>query len=166
MKTENTLRTVRNSLLCFFTALGAGFLVACGGGGSPATSSPQEFRAYLFDSAVKGVEYSGPTGNGSTGNGGVFPASDGGMFEFSIGATTLGTVQVNSDWPYVTPADFDGVDEERVIAIARIMQGLDGNTPKDGISIPRSARVNLGAMNLLADARIVGASKTTGGFGY
>ena len=139
MKTGNTLRAARNSLLCFFMALGAGFLVACGGGGG-ATS--QEFPAYLFDSAVKGVEYSGPTGNGSTGNGGVFPASDGGMFEFSIGATTLGSVRVNSDWPYVTPADFDDVDEERVIAIARIMQGLDGNTPEDGISIHRSARTD------------------------
>ena len=139
MKTGNTLRAARNSLLCFFMALGAGFLVACGGGGG-ATS--QEFPAYLFDSAVKGVEYSGPTGNGSTGNGGVFPASDGGMFEFSIGATTLGSVRVNSDWPYVTPADFDDVDEERVIAIARIMQGLDGNTPEDGISISRFARTD------------------------
>ena len=142
MKTGNTLRAARNSLLCFFMALGAGFLVACGGsGGGDATS--QEFPAYLFDSAVKGVEYSGPTGNGSTGNGGVFPASDGGMFEFSIGATTLGSVRVNSDWPYVTPADFDDVDEERVIAIARIMQGLDGNNnPADGISIPRFARTD------------------------
>ena len=141
MKTGNTLRAARNSLLCFFMALGAGFLVACGGsGGGDATS--QEFPAYLFDSAVKGVEYSGPTGNGSTGNGGVFPASDGGMFEFSIGATTLGGVRVNSDWPYVTPADFDDVDEERVIAIARIMQGLDGNTPEDGISISRFARTD------------------------
>ena len=156
MKPGNTLRAARNSLLCFFMALGAGFLVACGGGGG-ATS--QEFPAYLFDSAVKGVEYSGPTGNGSTGNGGVFPASDGGMFEFSIGATTLGSVRVNSDWPYVTPADFDDVDEERVIAIARIMQGLDADgDPKNGISIPRSARANLGSANLLAHARIVGGS--------
>ena len=140
------------------------FLVACGGsGGGDATS--QEFPAYLFDSAVKGVEYSGPTGNGSTGNGGVFPASDGGMFEFSIGATTLGSVRVNSDWPYVTPADFDDVDEERVIAIARIMQGLDGNNnPADGISIPRSARANLVSVDLLADFSIVGASKRTDGF--
>ena len=158
MKTGNTLRAARNSLLCFFMALGAGFLVACGGsGGGDATS--QEFPAYLFDSAVKGVEYSGPTGNGSTGNGGVFPASDGGMFEFSIGATTLGSVRVNSDWPYVTPADFDDVDEERVIAIARIMQGLDADgDPKNGILIPRSARANLGSANLLAHARIVGGS--------
>ena len=148
MKTENTLRTVRNSLLCFFTALGAGFLVACGGGGGGVAGGgggggggggASTFPAYLFDSAVKGVEYSGPTGSGSTGNGGVFTASDGGMFEFSIGATTLGSVQVNRDLPYVTPADFDGVDEDGVIAIARIMQGLDGNTPEDGISIPRSA---------------------------
>ena len=30
MKSENILRAARNSLLCFFMALGAGFLVACG----------------------------------------------------------------------------------------------------------------------------------------
>ena len=33
MKTGNTLRMARNSLLCFFMALGAGLLAACGGGG-------------------------------------------------------------------------------------------------------------------------------------
>ena len=42
MKSENILRAARNSLLCFFMALGAGFLVACGGGGS---TTPQETPA-------------------------------------------------------------------------------------------------------------------------
>ena len=39
MKSENILRAARNSLLCFFMALGVGFLVACGGGG---VATPQE----------------------------------------------------------------------------------------------------------------------------
>ena len=38
MKSENILRAARNSLLCFFMALGAGFLVACGG----STATPRE----------------------------------------------------------------------------------------------------------------------------
>ena len=67
------------------------------------------------------------------------------MFEFSIGSTTLGSVRLNSDWAdsHVTPADFIGVDEEKVIDIARIMQGLDGDgDPENGISISQSVREN------------------------
>ena len=149
MKTENTLRTVRNSLLCFFTALGAGFLVACGGGGGNVAGGgggggggggTPTFSTYLTDAPVEGAQYSGPTSSDVTGKGGVFTASEG-VFEFSVGATTLGSVQLNSDWAdsQVTPADFMGTNEARVITIARILQGLD--SPQDGIiSISQSAR--------------------------
>ena len=153
MKTENTLRMVRNSLLCFFMALGAGFLVACGGSGSPspATSTPQPFLAYLVDTAVEGVEYSGPTGDGLTGKGGVFSASEG-VFVFSIGGTTLGRVQMSSNQENneVTPSDFLDVNEAQAITIARIMQGLDEDgTLTNGISISESTRDN--APDLFAD---------------
>ena len=137
MKSENILRAARNSLLCFFMALGAGFLVACGGGGSvsgdPTPPAPQGFPVYLSDSAAEGVEYSGPTGSGLTGKGGVFLASEG-VFEFSIGDTNLGRVQLSGDWAnsHVTPADFIGVDEQKVIDIARIMQGLDEDPNRPG----------------------------------
>ena len=182
MKTGNTLRTAKNSLLCFFMALAGGFLVACGsdssdGVGSAVPSVPSApqvsmslptpditvvplsspssistvamslatvtFPAYLFDTAAEGVAYSGPTGNGETGKGGVFLASEG-VFEFSIGATPLGTVSLNSDWQndVVTPADFMDIDDEaQAITIARIMQGLDfDNDLKNGISISQDAR--------------------------
>ena len=164
MKTGNTLRTAKNSLLCFFMALAGGFLVACGGdgvrftggdgvgvpaspSGHPTSSQPAsvaivDFSAYLLDTAAEGVAYSGPTGNGVTGEGGVFLASEG-VFEFSIGATDLGRVSLNSEWEdnEVTPADFMGVDDAQVITIARIMQGLDsGNDLEDGISISQLAR--------------------------
>ena len=39
MKSGNTLRVARNSLLCFFMALVAGFLIACGDGG---VATPRE----------------------------------------------------------------------------------------------------------------------------
>ena len=247
MKTGNTLRMARNSFLCFFMALAASFLVACGGGGSSilqdiddilnpdapdvpgapsataqseseievawsavpdatiyrlyrsessggayaqvggdisalsyldtgrsasteyfyqleacrinlliivkcsgrspevsVTTASSAFLSYLSDAAVQGVEYSGPTGDGLTGKGGVFLANEG-VFEFSIGGTTLGSVQLNIDWEdsHVTPADFMGVDEEKAIDIARIMQGLDDDgDPQNGISISQSVRDN------------------------
>ena len=171
MKSENILRAARNSLLCFFMALGAGFLVACGGGGSVVSGDPtpfvpvpapapalQEFPVYLSDSAAEGVEYSGPNGNGLTGKGGVFSASEG-EFEFSIGDTSLGRVQLNSGWAnsHVTPADFIGVDEQKVIDIARIMQGLDEGTQSAGISISQTARTEVVGnlfLTLTTDERI------------
>ena len=138
-------------------ALGAGFLVACGGSGSgsgspnPATSTPQPFTAYLSDSAVQGVEYSSLEGDGVTGTGGVFLANEG-VFVFSIGGTTLGSVQMsrNQEGNEVTPADFIGVDEAQVITIARIMQALDfdGN-PQNGISISQDVRQDQGGVSAL-----------------
>ena len=150
MKSENILRAARNSLLCFFMALGAGFLVACGGGGSvsgdPTPPAPQGFPVYLSDSAAEGVEYSGPNGNGLTGKGGVFSATEG-VFEFSIADTTLGSIRLDGDWAnaHVTPADFIDVDERQVINIARIMQGLDedGLPRQNGISVSQRARTDV-----------------------
>ena len=245
MKSENILRAARNSLLCFFMALGAGFLVACGGGGgggggggvatpqetlaapgtppapsaevqseseilvtwnaaqgatsynlyrstnrdgtytlvagnisalryldtalsaedigyyyqleacnsggcssrSPAVLASREFSVYLSDSAAEGVEYSGPNGsNGLTWKGGVFSAVEG-VFEFSIADTTLGSVSLNIDWAnaHVTPADFIGVDEQKVIDIVRIVQGLDedGLPRQNGISVSERARTDV-----------------------
>ena len=159
MKTENTLRTVRNSLLCFFMALGAGFLVACGGGGGGTPT----FSTYLTDAPVEGAEYSGPTSSDVTGEGGVFTASEG-VFEFSVGVTPLGSVRLDSNWAdsHVTPADFMGVDADQVIIIARILQGLDN--PEDGIiSISQSAR-DL-TVNLLADTAFTASLASTASFG-
>ena len=150
MKSENILRAARNSLLCFFMALGAGFLVACGGGGGDSADiggvTPERFPVYLSDSAAEGVEYSGPTGSGLTGKGGMFLASEG-MFEFSIADTTLGRIRLNRGWAnaHVTPADFIGVDEQKVIDIARIVQGLDedGLPRQNGISVSERARTDV-----------------------
>ena len=162
MKSENILRAARNFLLCFFMALGAGFLVACGGGGGGSADvggvTSQGFPVYLSDSAAEGVEYSGPTGSGLTGKGGVFTASEG-VFEFSIGDTPLGRVRLNGDWrdSHVTPADFIGVNEQKVINIARIMQGLDEHPQSVGISISQRARTEVRGdlfLTLTTDERI------------
>ena len=167
MKTETTLRTARNSLLCFFMALGAGFLVACGGGGGGDVGgggSVSTFPAYLVDAPVEGAEYSGPTRpvKDVTGKDGEFEASEG-VFEFSVGATTLGSVRLSSS-SAVTPADFIGVDEAKAIEIARIMQALDfDGDPQNGISISQSAREGL-TVDLFARLTVTGAiSVTLGG---
>ena len=157
-------------------ACAVSLLAACGGGGGgggvvpqpgpkqpstdvPITQQPSTdvpitpalLTAYLSDAAVEGVEYSGPAGNGVTGEGGMFTASEG-TIRFSIGGTTLGSVQINEDWEnaHLTPADFVGVDMAGVISITRILQGLDedGN-PQNGISISQTARS--GAQNLFDD---------------
>ena len=102
------------------------------------------FLTYLSDAAVQGVKYSGPTGDGLTEKGGVFLASEG-VFEFSIGGTTLGNIRLDRRWEdsHVTPADFMGVDEPQVITIARIMQGLDEDGAlTNGISISQNTREN------------------------
>ena len=157
MKSENILRAARNFLLCFFMALGAGFLVACGGGGGDDVGV-QGFPVYLSDSAAEGVEYSGPTGSGLTGKGGVFSASEG-VFEFSIGDTTLGRARLSRGWAnsHVTPADFIGVNEQKVIDIARVMQGLDEHPQSVGISISQRARTDVRGdllLTLTTDERI------------
>ena len=156
MKTGNTLRMAKNSLLCFFMTLAGGFLVACGSSsdgsgvarpGTPTlnvdTTSPPSFSAYLVDTAVEGVSYSGPTGNGETGKGGVFEASHDGVFEFSIGDTALGSVRmsINQADNEVTPSDFLGVDTDaKAITIARILQGLDLELDGDGMQEDRNLR--------------------------
>ena len=113
---------------------------------SLAVSGTTRFPVYLSDSAAEGVEYSGLKGDGLTWKGGVFQAGEG-EFEFSIGDTTLGRVRLDGDWAnaHVTPADFIGVDEQKVIDIARIVQGLDedGLPRKDGISVSQRARTDV-----------------------
>ena len=169
MQTENTLRMARNSLLCFFMALATGFLVACGGGGGGGVDNGggvvSTFPAYLVDAPVEGAEYSGPTRpvKDVTGKDGEFEASEG-VFEFSVGATTLGSVRLSSS-SAVTPADFIGVDTDaKAITIARIMQALDfDGDPQNGISISQSAREGL-TVDLFARLTVTGAiSVTLGG---
>ena len=168
MKTENTLRTARNSLLCIFTALAASFLVACGsdggggfgagGGGGGGGGDP--FSAYLVDAPVEGAEYSGPTNlvKDTTRKDGEFEASEG-VFEFSVGATTLGSVQLDSNWAnsQVTPVDFLGVSRDGAISIARIVQGLDSDgDPRNGILISQSTREGLLTVDLFASLTTAG----------
>ena len=135
MKTENTLRTVRNSLLCFFMALGAGFLVACGGGGG-VSSNEGTFHASDW---VVGLDYTyldnGETGK--TGEKGVFPLRGGQSVAFSIGNVTLGTLvsvpEAIDD--FITPTRIvdSGANAVRdAVRIERLLIALDSDDPMNG----------------------------------
>ena len=125
MKTENTLRTVRNSLLCFFMALGAGFLVACGSD-SGVSSSSGSFHAKDW---VVGLDYTGSGGTGKTGERGAFSFQKGQTVTFSIGQVTLGNFVSNADEDFVTPTRIvSGADAVRdAIRIERLLIALDGD---------------------------------------
>ena len=85
----------------------------------------------------------------------MFLASEG-VFEFSIGATDLGSVQLDSNWANneVTPSDLVGVvSSNAAITIARIMQGLDADAIlQNGISISQGARDHPEDLSALLDA--------------
>ena len=148
MKTENTLRTVRNSLLCFFTALGAGFLVACGGGGG-VSSNEGTFHASDW---VVGLDYTyldnGETGK--TGEKGVFPLRGGQSVAFSIGNVTLGTLvsvpEAIDD--FITPTRIG--DEERAINVEQLLIALDSDDGGTANTITLNAQSATDAMAVMA----------------
>ena len=138
MKTENTLRTVRNSLLCFFMALGAGFLVACGGSGSGVAGGGGggDGNSGTFHASdwVVGLDYTyldnGETGK--TGEKGVFPLRGGQSVAFSIGNVTLGTLSSVSEAidDFITPTRIGS--EDRAVNVERLLIALDSDVTVTG----------------------------------
>ena len=121
MKTENTLRTVRNSLLCFFMALGAGLLAACGNDSSVSSSS----GTFHASDWVVGLDYTGSGGTGKTGERGAFSFQPGQTVSFSIGQVTLGNFVSNADQDFVTPTRIANGD--RAVDIERLLIALDSD---------------------------------------
>ena len=146
MKTENTLRTARNSLLCFFMALGAGFLVACGGGGGGGVSNNGTFHASDW---VVGLDYTyldnGETGK--TGEKGAFPLRSGQTVVFSIGNVTLGTLSSVSDASedFITPTRIG--DEERAVNVEQLLMALDSDGDNGTITFSEQAILHAEAVN-------------------
>ena len=128
MKTENTLRTVRNSLLCFFTVLGAGLLAACGSsGGGVAGSVDTGSGSFHASDWVVGLDYTyldnGETGK--TGERGAFSFPKGQTVAFSIGEVPLGDFISDADEDFVTPTRIASGD--RAINIERLLIALDSD---------------------------------------
>ena len=156
MKTENTLRTAKNSLLCFFTALGAGFLVACGGSGSGVAGGGGggDGNSGTFHASdwVVGLDYTyldnGETGK--TGEKGVFPLRGGQSVAFSIGNVTLGTLvsvpEAIDD--FITPTRIG--DEERAINVEQLLIALDSDDGGTANTITLNAQSATDAMAVMA----------------
>ena len=153
MKTENTLRTVRNSLLCFFMALGAGFLVACGGGGGGVSSNEGTFHANDW---VVGLDYTyldnGETGK--TGEKGVFPLRGGQSIAFSIGQVTLGTLSSISEAidDFITPTRLGIGDDAGKINVEQLLIALDSDGDNGTISLDENSATDAAVvMSVLAN---------------
>ena len=152
MKTENTLRTVRNSLLCFFMALGAGFLVACGGGGGGGgVSNNGTFHASDW---VVGLDYTYPGSGetGKTGEKGAFPLRSGQAVVFSIGDVMLGTLSSVSDasQDFITPTRIG--DRDRAIDVERLLIALNSDPDSGTISLDENSATDAAVvMSVLAE---------------
>ena len=159
MKTGNTLRTARNSLLCFFMALAAGFLVACGGGGGGGVAGGGDGNSGTFHASdwVVGLDYTyldnGQTGK--TGEKGVFPLRSGQTVVFSIGNVTLGTLSSVSDASedFITPTRIG--DETRAVDVEQLLIALDSDGDNGTIALNEdSATDAMVVMSVLAVAPI------------
>ena len=132
MKTGNTLRTARNSLLCFFMALGAGLLAACGSSGDGVAGGGVGDGTFHAKDWVVGLDYR-HLGSGETGKTGVkgsFSFERGQTVAFSIGQVTLGNFVSGASEDFVTPTRFGGgtvaINAERLL-IALDSDGDDSN---------------------------------------
>ena len=157
MKTETTLRTARNSLLCFFMALGAGFLVACGGGGGGGGGVSSSNGTFHASDWVVGLDYTyldnGETGK--TGAKGAFPLRSGQTVVFSIGNVTLGTLSSVSDASedFITPTRIG--DETRAVDVEQLLIALDSDGDNGTIALNEdSATDAMVVMSVLAAAPI------------
>ena len=153
MKTENTLRTARNSLLCFFMALGAGFLVACGGGGGGGGGVSSSNGTFHASDWVVGLDYTyldnGETGK--TGEKGAFPLRSGQTVVFSIGNVTLGTLSSVSDASedFITPTRIG--DEPRAVDVEQLLIALDSDGDNGTIALDENSATDaMVVMSVLA----------------
>ena len=153
MKTGNTLRTARNSLLCFFMALGAGLLAACGSSGDGVAGGGVGDGTFHAKDWVVGLDYrhlnNGETGK--TGERGAFSFPKGQTVAFSIGQVTLGSFVSNADEDFVTPTRIvdSGTNAVRdAVRIERLLIALDGDESSTNGTITLNA-------NSATDATIV-----------
>ena len=156
MKTENTLRMVRKSLLCFSMALGVGLLAACGNdssGGGVAASDDTGSGSFHASDWVVGLDYTyldnGQTGK--TGEKGVFPLRGGQSVAFSIGNVTLGTLSSVSEAidDFITPTRIG--DETRAVNVERLLIALDSDGNNGTISLNENSATDAAVvMSVLA----------------
>ena len=117
-------------------------LIGCGSGSSDSSTT-----GHLVDSAIANVDYdciADNQYNKSTAQDGAFTCKNMSSVRFRLGELVLGEIHGLHEDKYVYPQDLVGVDRtsglenERVIAMAQLVQALDtdGN-PENGITIAK-----------------------------
>jgi len=134
-------------LVATLTAL----LSACGGGGGGSNSTNSEsnptvsiLTGQFLDGPVEGLRYETETQSGYTDSQGRFNYRSGEEVTFYMGYIQLGKADADE---LITPFDFfpdaQGVDDNRVTNLARLLQSFDKNADhSDGIQLLDSIRIN------------------------
>lgn len=123
------------------------FIIGCGGGGS--SSNSNMVTQYLVDSSIKGVKYDCGTRNGITDINGKFTCEEDSSVVFSVGGIKLGSMSIDSNLTYVTPAhlyqlDIDNISDPKVLSFIRFVQSIDSDkNPSNGIDINETINESL-----------------------
>jgi len=134
--------------LLISSALSALLLIGCGGGSTSTTTT-----GYLVDSAVANVDYDCLADgqlNQTTGPDGAFRCTNMTQVRFRIGNLILGEMNALPSDKYLFPQDLigvardSGIDDNRVIAMAQLLQSLDSDgNPSNGIVIAQETKTLL-----------------------
>lgn len=117
------------------SAVLAGLLAACGGGGD-STTAPTVLTGRYLDAAVAGLTYKTPTQEGITDASGSFKYLAGETIEFQLFGTKLSSSLAYST---LTPGDtgVEDTDLDQSVNQLRFLQTIDANNkPADGITLP------------------------------
>jgi len=127
------------------SAFAALVLVGCGGGGSSSATT-----GYLVDAAVGNADYDCVADGNvhrTTGADGSFTCTNMSQVRFRIGHLILGEIHALPSDKHVFPQDLigvardTGVNDARVIAMARLLQSLDSDgNPSNGITIAQESK--------------------------
>jgi hypothetical protein len=123
-------------------------LIGCGGNSTDTTTT-----GYLVDAAVANVDYDCIADgklNQTTGSDGAFSCTNMTQVRFRIGNLVLGEMRALPSDNYLFPQDLigvardSGVDDNRVIAMAQLLQSLDSDgNPTNGIVIAQEIKTLL-----------------------
>lgn len=170
MKTDNRISCVTGSHRLSCLLVGSLLFAGCGGSsggggnpqGGPSDQGDDGNFAYVLDSAVADLVYSGNGVEGATDRDGSFQFRPGEPVSFSFAGMNVGTVTVNEAGTIVTPAELQGVDRDdfasdtATVNLLRLLQTMDlDGDPTNGILLPDEGTLaDSGLENALADIQL------------
>ncbi len=103
-------------------------------------------RAHFIDSPVAGLRFETPTHQGKTDDSGAFDYFPGERTDLFIGDVYLGNALIDQKISPVDLFESQGVDGNKVINMARLLQSMDSDgNPSEGISINDAVEKNFAA---------------------